>query len=278
MFYWILGIVETLDSIIVLWRQLTFLPGSACRIYPDQGSNPCLLNRQADSLPLSHQTLCPVLFIGRTNAEAETPILWPPDVKNQPIGKDPDARKDWWREQKRTTEDEMVGWHHQLYGPEFEQAPGVGDGQGGLACCSPRGCKELDTTERLNWTEERLSLFHCSLWQVREQDLCGTLPVCFHIKRLLSFWGWTRKILDLRTIFWSLSLTPSETCLKQTGVLKEWSKNKGELRDTKLEEISEVVPNVLHSLPMTWYALCTSAALCISGILFLFTLTVWYLE
>ena len=74
------------------------------------------------------------IFIGRTDAEAETPILWPPDVKNRLIGKDPDAGKDWRREEKGMTEDEMVGWHHQLNGHEFEQALGVGDGQGNLAC------------------------------------------------------------------------------------------------------------------------------------------------
>ena len=78
------------------------------------------------------------VFIGRTDAEAETPILWPPDVKSWLIRKDPDAGKDWRRE-KGTTEDEMVGWHHRLDGHEFEQTPGVGDGQRGLACCSPWG-------------------------------------------------------------------------------------------------------------------------------------------
>ena len=91
------------------------------------------------------------LFIGRTDAEAETPILWPPDARKWLLEKDPDAGKDW-RQEKEMTEDEMVGWHHQLNGHEFEQGPGVGDGQGGLACCSPSGCKESDTTERLNWT------------------------------------------------------------------------------------------------------------------------------
>ena len=90
------------------------------------------------------------IFIGRTDAEAETPILWPPDVKNWPFGKDPDAEKDWRWGEKGMTEDEMVGWHHQLDGHEFEQTPGVGDGQGGLACCSPRGHKQSDTAERLN--------------------------------------------------------------------------------------------------------------------------------
>ena len=72
------------------------------------------------------------IFLGRTNAEAETPILWPPDVKNWLIGKDPDTGKDWRQEEKGTREDEMVGWHHWLNGHEFEQAPGVGDGQGDL--------------------------------------------------------------------------------------------------------------------------------------------------
>ena len=78
-------------------------------------------------------------FIARTDDEAETPIFWPSDAKNWLIGKDPDAGKDWRQEEKRTTEDEMVGWHHRLDGHEFEQALGVGDGQGSLACCSPWG-------------------------------------------------------------------------------------------------------------------------------------------
>ena len=93
------------------------------------------------------------IFIGRADVEAEVPILWPPDTKNWLIGKDPDAGKDWRQEEKGTTEDEMVGWHHQLNGHEFQQALGVGDGQGGLACCSPWGRKESDRTERLNWTD-----------------------------------------------------------------------------------------------------------------------------
>ena len=80
-------------------------------------------------------------------------ILWPTHLKNWVLGKDPDARQDWRREEKGMTEDEMVGWHHWLDGHEFEQAPGVGDRQGILACCSTWGNKELDTTERLNWTE-----------------------------------------------------------------------------------------------------------------------------
>ena len=95
----------------------------------------------------------PWVFIGRTDAKAEAPILWPSDAKIWLVGKDPDAGKDWKQEEKGTTEDEMVGQHHQLKGPEFEHALGVGDGQVSLACCSPWGCKELDITERLNWTK-----------------------------------------------------------------------------------------------------------------------------
>ena len=93
-----------------------------------------------------------VLF-GRTDAKAETPILWPPHVKSWLLGKDPDAGRDWGQEEKGTTEDEMAGWHHQLDGHEFEWTPGFGDGQGGLACCDSWGHKESDMTEWLNWTE-----------------------------------------------------------------------------------------------------------------------------
>ena len=93
------------------------------------------------------------IFIGRTDAEAETSILWPPDAKNWLSGKDPDAGKEWRWEEKVVTEDEMVGWHHWLDGHEFEQALGVADGQGGLVCCCSWGRKESDTTEWLIWTE-----------------------------------------------------------------------------------------------------------------------------
>ena len=92
------------------------------------------------------------VFIGRTDVEAETPILWPPDAKSWLIGKDPDAGKDWGQEENGTTEDEMVGWHHWLNGHGFGWTPGVGDGQGGLAWCGSWGRKESDTTERLNWS------------------------------------------------------------------------------------------------------------------------------
>ena len=90
------------------------------------------------------------VFIGRTDAEAEAPIFWPLDVQSRLIGKDPDAGKDWRQEEKGTTEDEMVGWHHRLNGHEFEQAPGDGEGQGSLVCCSPWSHRNSDTTEWLN--------------------------------------------------------------------------------------------------------------------------------
>ena len=99
------------------------------------------------------------VFIGRTDAEAETPILWAPDAKSWLIGKNPDARKNWGQEEKGMTEDEMAGWHHWPDGRESEWTPGVGDGQGDMACCNSWGCKDLDTTEWLNWTE--LILYWC---------------------------------------------------------------------------------------------------------------------
>ena len=97
----------------------------------------------------------PWIFTGRTDAEGETPVFWSSDVSSWLIGKVPDVGKAWRQERKEATEDEMVGWHHRLNGHESEQTPGVGDGQGGLACCNLWGRKESDTTERLNWTEQR---------------------------------------------------------------------------------------------------------------------------
>ena len=90
----------------------------------------------------------PWTFIGRTDDEAEVPVLWPPGAKSWFIGKDPDAWKDWGHEEKGTIEDEMVGWHHGLNGHEFEQAPGDSEGQWSLVCCSPWGHKELGMTKK----------------------------------------------------------------------------------------------------------------------------------
>ena len=97
------------------------------------------------------------IFIERTDAEAEIPMLWPSDVKNWLVWKDSDSAKDWSQEEKGMTEDEMAEWHHWLSGHEFEQTPGVGEGQGSLACCTPWSHKESDTTERLKWTIKHLS-------------------------------------------------------------------------------------------------------------------------
>ena len=104
------------------------------------------------------------VFFGSTDAKAETPILWPPHAKSWLIGKDSDAGRDWGQEEKGTTEDEMVGWHHRLDGHEFEWTPGVGNGQGGLACCSSWGHKESDwvteLTSWLKWLERAFPVVH----------------------------------------------------------------------------------------------------------------------
>ena len=105
----------------------------------------------------------PWIFIGRTDAEAEALILWLPDVKNWLIGKDPDAGKDWRQEEKGTTEDEMVGWHHQLNGHESVQTLEDSEGQGSLACYSPWGCKESDMTERLNNNNTLYTIYYRSI-------------------------------------------------------------------------------------------------------------------
>ena len=110
------------------------------------------------------------VFTGGTDVEAETLILWPPHATSWLIGKDSDAGKDWTQEEKGTTEDEMVGWHHRLNGHEFEWTPGVGDGQGGLACCSSWGHKESDTTEQLKWTELNWTK-HFSVVRVLHKEL-----------------------------------------------------------------------------------------------------------
>ena len=121
------------------WRRLLKVPWTARR------SNQSILGGDQSWV-----------HFGRTDAKAETPVLWPLHAKSGLIGKDSDAGRDWGQEEKGMTEDEMPGWHHRLDGGESEWTPGgvgQGDGQGGLACCNSWGCKKLDTTERLNWTE-----------------------------------------------------------------------------------------------------------------------------
>ena len=130
------------------------------------------------------------MFIGQTDDEVETPILWPPDAKSWLIWKDPDAGKDWRWDEKGTTEDEIVGWYHRLNGHEFGWTPGVGDGQGGLACCGSWGHKESDTTEWLNWTE--LNIFQSTISTLLEYFLCEAFS---HWTFMILF----RKISDYLT-------------------------------------------------------------------------------
>ena len=110
-----------------------------------------------ESQPVHSEGDQPWVFFGGNDAKAEAPVLWPPHAKSWLIWKDPDAGRDWGQEEKGMTEDEMAGWHHRLQGHESEWTLGVGDGQGGLACCDSWGHKESDTTEQLNW----LNLKHC---------------------------------------------------------------------------------------------------------------------
>ena len=117
------------------------------------------------------------VFIGRTDVEAETPILWPPHAKSWLIGKDSDAGRDWGQEEKGMIEDEMAGWHHWLDGCASGWTLGVGDGQGGLACCDSWGHKESDTTERLNWTELKLSVHRL---QKHQKEMCGESLFCWN--------------------------------------------------------------------------------------------------
>ena len=160
------------------------------------------------------------IFIGRTDAEAETPILWPPDAKNWLIWKDPDAGKDWRREEKGTTEDEMVGWHHRLDGHEFELALGVGDGQGILAYCSPWGCKESETTERLNWTELKDNLCGLYLYISGYRELTGSRSFWWEALTIRYFLSCSEIFLTI-WLFHLLALSLCPECnseLELTGV------------------------------------------------------------
>ena len=128
------------------------------------------------------------VFTGRTDAEAETPILWPPHAKCWLIRKDPDAGRDWGQEEKGTTEDEMAGWHHRLDGHEFGWTLGVGDGEGGLACCDSWGHKESDMTEWLNWTD---TILNSGCTNLHSHQQCPRVPFSPHLVTICyldSFW------------------------------------------------------------------------------------------
>ena len=139
------------------------------------------------------------VFIGRTDAEAETPIFWSPDTKSWLIWKDPDAVKDWGQEKKGTTEDEMVGWHHWLNGHGFGEAPRAGDRQGRLACRSSQGRKESDTTEQLNWTDASYPIPWLLCWSPERQSV--------------RVWrgGWRLPTLQWSVIFQDQPYLPSHT-------------------------------------------------------------------
>ena len=159
-----------MDLRVGLWRKLS-------------AKNWCfwtvVLEKTLES-PLDCKEIQPILskgdqswvFIGRTDAKTEAPVLWPPDAKSWLIGKHSDAGRDWGQEEKGTTEDEMAGWHHWLDGRESWWTPGVGDGQGGLACCGSWSLKESDTTEQLNWTE----LNSCII-SIKSSKTVGTVKV-----------------------------------------------------------------------------------------------------
>ena len=154
------------------------------------------------------------VFIGRTDAKAETPILWPPDVKSWLIGKDSDAGRDWRQEEKGTTGDEMAGWHHRLNANEFGWTPGVGDGQGGLACCNSWGLKESDMTKQLNWnwTEVTVGKSLCSItdhntWNQKNYGLNpGFYPSCF------SFLPLGESFMDSSAFEAGIAVCGSSTC------------------------------------------------------------------
>ena len=133
-----------------LWRTLSAkeLMLLNCGVGQDSWES---LGLQGDPTSPFWRSVLGVLW--RSDAKAETLVLWPPHTKSWLTGKDSDAGRDWEQEDKGTTEDEMAGWHHWLDGHEFGWTLGVGNGQGGLACCNSWGCKESDTAERLNWTE-----------------------------------------------------------------------------------------------------------------------------
>ena len=163
------------------------------------------------------------VFTGRTDAKAETPILWPPHAKGWLIGKDSDAGRDWGQEEKGTTEDEMAGWHHWLDRFEFEWTLGVGDGQGSLACCDSWGRKESDTTEWLNWTELKICLNHLFLFTFCVW-LLDSLKLHTQHAVYLRYFFWTVLLQSFpvrsvwvraparTTLPWILLLCPSSQC------------------------------------------------------------------
>ena len=160
------------------------------------------------------------IFIGSIDAEAEVPILWPPDGKNWRTGTARDAGEDWRQEEKGMTEDEMVGWHHQLDGHKLEQAPGVGDGQGILRCYSPWGRKGSDLTERRNWTE----LTENYAWQQLQATfkISKTSELCKYIEKFSE----TGKCADIMNTKQSIPYKETLICLIIWVILIVWIRKK----------------------------------------------------
>ena len=135
-------------------------------------------------------------------------------MKSWLIGKDSDAGRDWGQEEKGTTEDEMAGWHHWLNGHEFEWTPGVGDGQGGLTCCDSWGLKELDTTEKLNWTElkrkkkKKKNIFNCNLYALSLEKAREGLVISSHDYSWRPFFGWIQPVRTERGSYFFFFLMP----------------------------------------------------------------------
>ena len=135
-------------------------------------------------------------FFGRTDAKAEALVLWPPHVKSWLTGKDSSAGRGWGQEEKGTTEDEMAAWHHRLDGSESEWTPGVGDGQGGLACCDSWHRKESETTERLNWTDTQKT---CTMSKNMENAHMKSYQKSINRPNLLEWKVCIRNVLQMYT-------------------------------------------------------------------------------
>ena len=170
-----------------------------------------------ESKPVNPKGNQPWIFTGRTNAEADAPILWSPDAKSQLTGKDPNARKDWRQEENEVTEDEMVGWHHWLDGHEFEQAPGDGEGQGSLACCSSWGNKESDMIEWLNKNEKQLS----RKFSYKLNYCLVKVSLCFKNWYLLFnfFFFWRVGLCSFLLVVWCIPMVNSYWCMAETNTI-----------------------------------------------------------
>ena len=193
----------------------------------------------------------PWVLFGRNDAKAETPVLWPPRAKSWLIGKDSDAGRDSGQEEKGTAEDEMAGWHHRLDGCESEWTPGVGDGQGGLACCDSWVRKESDTTEWLKWNELNLEEEGekdiSSSWKGKEETL---QVIQFKSCLYCSCTWWLREVLQCLRISvplfikWEIGMTTSLTLIfKDSKACNSW-------QNSFLSSLPSFLPSLPPSLSL----------------------------